>query len=225
MFFDQTKLTSDIKVDSELKQEKIIPICLGALNLDKHFNAETEVKQLGWGVIYEESPEPKDNGGIRDPIYSSCMTGQASHYTWRFQNCDMKKMKKSFKKKTTWACEKTLPPPDYRKGQAKICKDYINTANTMENALDRATTLSETRLKDVDIIYVNEGNGRTEECFNTKLLSEFGWCYLKDFKEKHDKIYAWKKGWKNDAAWGICSPSCNVQYMKVRISIYIKWQI
>ena len=47
-------------------------------------------------------------------------------------------------------------------------------------------------------------------CVNPKFLRSFGWCYLKDYPERHED-----KNW-NGEAWGICSPSCDSKLMKVK---------
>ena len=199
--------------DSELDSAKIIPICLGALNLDKKINDKTEIFQLGWGHVYEEAPPKKDTGGKRDPVYSSCMTSQTSHESWSFQNCDMKRLKQP--RNNNWACDKSNPPPDYEDGKDQRCREYFNMAGSEPFNLDLPKTLSETRLKDVDLIFVKDGKGDTHKCFNPTLLSKFGWCYLKDFREKHDEAFAKENNWNGQDAWGTCSPSCNKYVMKV----------
>ena len=214
----------DLIIDGRLKHAKIVPICLGALDLRKKFTSDTEVIQLGWGDMYQESPSMEDNEGIRDPTYSSCMTSKASHheiYDWRFQNCDMKRMKKRQRgrsKKDIWECEKTLAPPDYEKEQDKKCENYFDIANNIDDDLEPETSISETRMKNIDFIYVENCQGEKEKCFNPDLLSEFGWCYLNDFKEKKERKRSMDgtkvvEKWQAGEAWGICSPSC--RYMKV----------
>ena len=196
-FFEPTALLSLI----QQQQAKIIPICLGALNLNTKINSSTEINQLGWGRIYEESPLLY----TRDPIYSSCMTSKASPLPWRFQNCDMERLK-VWRPNKKWECEKTQPPPDYEKDQLERCQKYFKLAEKVEDNLVVGKTLSETILKKVDHIGVNKGSNdrnvftKQEICYNPKLLSTFGWCYLRDFKGK--------KHWKGRDAWGICSPSC-----------------
>ena len=191
------------------KKAKIVPICLGALNVDKRIDSSTEIIQLGWGFRYEESP--RDPKKVRDPIYSSCMTSQASPIAWRFQNCDMKKLQVLDQNgQSKWECIKNRPPPEYDPRQEQRCEDYFNEAENVEDELNEGKTLSETWLKDVDRINVNPGINdkgvfmKQDQCYNPKLLRTFGWCYLSDFKEKR---------WKGGTAWGICSPSC--QFMQV----------
>ena len=211
-FFDRSRLL----IDTELQNAEIVPICLGALNLGLKIDKDTKIKQLGWGRAYEEFPLKEDTGGIKNPEYSSCMTTQASHDTWRFQNCDMKHLKRPGK--NIWECEKKHGPPDYEKGKVKRCNEYFEKANKAMDPANPGKTFSQTRLKEKDFIYVvNVENGKvkTEKCFNPTLLSNFGWCFLADFREKHDTNYAMQKNWKGGDAWGICSPSCDTKYTNV----------
>ena len=187
------------------RNAKIIPICLGTLNLDKKIKDKTLIRQLGWGIKYEESPLKEDTAEQRDPIYSSCMTSQAGPEQWRFQNCDMKRMKKmGINGKDTWKCDKINPPPDYQrvKGRTKRCRDYFDVANNIEDKLNDNKPLSETWLKDIDFILVEDKNGIPEKCYNEKILLTQGWCYLKDYKEKDLRQS------KGLPAWGTCSSSC-----------------
>ena len=213
-----------------IQQEKaeIIPICLGAVNLDTKINSSTIINQLGWGLIYEESPADRITDyqlalTARSPIYSTCMTSQASPLPWRFQNCDMQRLKVLGQNgKYKWECEKNKPPPDYKDGKAQRCEGYFDMAGKVKDKLDRLEekTLSETILKNVDLIHVNRGADANDEkvflkqdkCYNPNLLSTFGWCYLRDFKDRL---------WKGGDAWGICSPSCD--YMQV--SSFKYWKI
>ena len=208
LFFDHATLMNDV----ELQNAKIVPICLGASNLHTKIDSNTEIRQLGWGNAYEESPLEEDTGGIRDPEYSSCMTTQASPDTWRFQNCDMKKSAIS------GVCKKNQNPPEYDIDKVRRCKEYFDKAYKVNDPHHPGKTLSETRLKDMDFIYVvniENGKAEKEKCFNPTLLSNFGWCFLSDFKEKHDTRYAKHKQLKGGEAWGICSPSCNEEYTEV----------
>ena len=212
LFFDHATLLNDIK----LQNAEIVPICLGALELHTKIDKDTEIRQLGWGTAYEEFPLKAYTGGIRDPKYSTCMTSQASPDTWRFQNCDMRKLKTPGK--NIWQCEKNRRPPDYEKGKVKICKDYFDIASKVKDKANPGKTLSETRLKDIDfidVVIVENGKAKKEKCFNPTLLSNFGWCFLYDFREKHDKSYAMQQNWQGGKAWGICSPSCDEEYTKV----------
>ena len=62
MFFDSTKLMIQ-SASTHLKNAHIIPICLGALNLNKKVDmSNTEIKGVGWGLLYEEIPDPKNYG-------------------------------------------------------------------------------------------------------------------------------------------------------------------
>ena len=210
-FFDPDMLLYFHNVFGRFINAEIIPICLGALNLKMKLSSKTEIKQLGWGIIYEEVPKA-ENQFVRDPIYSSCMTSQASPPTWRFQNCNMDHLKSN-----GWSCEKVRPPPDYKNDEERICKEYFTLAKKVKDVFDieKIKTLEETRLKNVDLIWVNRKDYITgmltqEKCYNPALLSTFGWCYLADYEELHKQT-----NWPGPHAWGICSPSCNDGYMQV----------
>ena len=73
----------------------ILPICLAAKNSD--LNNE-KIMGVGWGLIYDESPE---SDSTEDPYYSSCMTNEAGPDEWIFNHCDMQ-----FIKNNNWSCEK-----------------------------------------------------------------------------------------------------------------------
>ena len=185
----------------------IVPVCLAAVSTplgDKKF------KLLGWGVRYEETPRYAGRFTKRNPILSSCMTNQAGPLQWRFQNCDMKRLKRPGKNgKYVWKCDTVNPPPDYKssKGRSKRCREYFNVANNIKDKLNSNKPLAETWLKDIDFIYVYDKNGDKEQCYNQKLLTTRGWCYLKDYKEKGKKKSSGKKQLEVHA-WGFCSSSC-----------------
>ena len=209
-FFDTEKLFKD------LKKSKIVPLCLGKESLDITNKA---VKGAGWGVEYEEIPKIKP----RKPIFSSCMTSQASPDMWRFQNCDLDRLSVSPGSKNL-ECYKKRSPPDYKKGQSQKCEKIFNDA---QNILDGhwiipykigqspSKTIKD-KLSKVDKIYLSstlDPNERFDDlkdpevCYNPDLLSNNGWCYLKDFPEKWEAQSA-GKSW-NREAWGICSPACD----------------
>ena len=96
LFFDPEKL---LLMDN-VENAKIVPLCLGAESLDIR---NKEVLGLGWGIQYNEYP---DIGSTRNPILSSCMTSEASLDKWKFQNCDMRRMKKNKRGQ----CNKKDPP-------------------------------------------------------------------------------------------------------------------
>ena len=218
MFFDSTKLMIQ-STSTHLKNAHIIPICLGALNLNKKVDmSNTEIKGVGWGLLYEEIPDPKklwsDNPDAEDPVYSSCMTSQASPGSWRFQNCDMQKMKKQKNPPTgnIWTCEKTKPPPEYKNDQEERCQNYFIKFGKLIDKIDPTKDLTEKRLNDIDLMYVEDEDGKKieETCYNPRKLLEHGWCFLKDYPEKY------KRKWKGGVAWGICSNSCNSHLMEVK---------
>ena len=215
MFFDSTRLMKQRR----LKNAPIVPICLGALNLNNEVDmSNTEIKGVGWGVIYEEVPDASDTGGTRDPVYSTCMTSQASPDSWRFQNCDMEKMKtvKISSTDNIWTCEKSKPPPEYNIDQSERCQNYFSRFERLIDKLEPTKNLAEERLNDIDVMYVEDKDGKKikETCYNPKKLLERGWCYLKDYPEKY------KRNWKGGVAWGICSNSCDSNLMKVKTLQY-----
>ena len=54
---------------------------------------------------------------------------------------------------------------------------------------------------------------------NPKLLSDNGWCYLKDYPEKWE-AKARGKPWTRKA-WGFCSSSCNTQIQVIYVFLSI----
>jgi len=65
MFFNRKELSDEDK----LKAARIVPICLGTLDLNKKVNmGYTEIKGVGWGNSYEEIPDFRKTGK-RDPVY------------------------------------------------------------------------------------------------------------------------------------------------------------
>ena len=112
-FFDKDALYSDFKFGTkqQVRDARVIPLCLASEN------SEITGKTLtgaGWGKEYNEQ-ELKDP---RDPDYSSCMTSEKSLREYRFQNCDMKKIKDN-----NFECRTDKPPP-----RDKKCKLYIKKA-------------------------------------------------------------------------------------------------
>ena len=209
VFFEKKLLA----IPSSLKAAKIIPLCLGSAQLDLENRAITGV---GWGWIYEEAPninKPK----LRDPIYSSCMTSQASPYQWRFQNCDMRRMRNP----TTglYECDRVNEPPDYTPGQRQRCQNFFQRA--MDGYLDvlDGKPLNDI-LEDVDVYRYNddiEEDDRVTECLNPNLLKKHGWCYLKDFPKETSN--------PGKEAWGICSPGCDPEILKVSLEIKIESRV
>ena len=75
------------------------------------------------------------------------------------------------------------------------------------------------------IVSVERRNGKVvivdregkEVCYNPVKLSEHGWCYLKDFPEKHeDEMKNKRDKWNKIPGWGICSEGCDTTLLKVR---------
>ena len=186
-FFDKIGL-QDV---SELNRAQIIPICLAALN--RHLGTDEILRGVGWGDAYEESPKSRK----RKPVYSTCMTSEASPLDWRFQNCDMKNIRKR-----GWKCEKTKSPPSYHKGDREKCMHLFI------DALIHKDKLESKQLADVDVMLITDGT-TTKECFQPTLLQKRGWCKLQ-YQERKDEV-----------SWGICSPSCDFMEIQASTSNYI----
>ena len=204
-FFDPNILRNQFA----LERANIVPVCLPTLKLDRKVDmSEAVIIGAGWGKLYDEAPTATDRTN-RNPLYSSCLTSQTSPYFWRFQNCDMQRMKQPGN--NNWQCEKSKPPPNYSNGQRIRCKNYFRSVGQAKDVLEltKPKTLAETRLDETDIIYIYSGKTQKETCFNPKKLSQHGWCYLKDFPQKH------QPNWNGEEAWGTCSSSCNSELMRV----------
>jgi hypothetical protein len=196
VFFDRNKLILMPNVENA----KIVPLCLGAESLDIR---NKEVLGLGWGIQYNEYP---DIGSTRNPILSSCMTSEASLDKWKFQNCDMQRMKKNKRGK----CNKKDPPPSYQQNQDQECRDNFIKAKKLQDIDDLSKTIAG-KVRKIDKMYIYDANGKKTTCYNPTKLKQSGWCYLKDFKEKYDANY------KGEDAWGICSPSCRLKKVLVMV--------
>ena len=218
-FFDKRLLA----LPSSLKVAKIIPLCLGKAKLDL---AKKDITGVGWGLIYEEAPntnKPKP----RNPIYSSCMTSQASPHQWRFQNCDMRRMRN--RQTGLYECDRNNDPPDYTPGQAKRCQDFFQ--NTMHGYIDHLSgkSLKDT-LEEVDMYEYSDDIEKSKKneiiviqryvrnyCYNPNLLKKHGWCYLIDFPKDLSN--------PRKEAWGICSPACDPEIIKVSFDIRIEFHV
>ena len=201
VFFDKNTLNNP----SGLRNARIVPICLGALGTEIR---NKRVEGVGWGIMYQEAPVSIP----RNPIFSSCMTSEASPHQWKFQNCDMRRMRRP-QGKHKWECDKINPPPSYKNGQTLICADLFKvTENT--NDKENPGYTHRRKINDVQKIYTVQTNDNKNvmECVNPNLLSRFGWCYLKDFPERHEE-----QNYQGVEAWGICSPSCDPEIIDVRI--------
>ena len=204
-FFNPVELLTEGK----LNEAEIVPICLGSSKLEQSDMPKFDIQGVGWGIQYEEIPRARGTGSIRDPIISSCMTNQASPESWKFQSCDMQRMKQPGVGHNSWACEKIRPPPEYKDGQDQRCRNYFTTFGTVLDQIEPTQNLAESKLNDIDVMYVNDGKGIKETCYNPQKLSRYGWCYLKDYPEKYER------NWDGIQAWGTCSPSCKTQLMQV----------
>ena len=192
-FFDKDALYSDFKFGTkqQVRDARVIPLCLASEN------SEITGKTLtgaGWGKEYNEQ-ELKDP---RDPDYSSCMTSEKSLREYRFQNCDMKKIKDN-----NFECRTDKPPP-----RDKKCKQYIKKAfkKIRENIKKlKMQPIDMVRLSTRDVFYFEEKNGDVVKCVRLDWTLEkyHGWCEL--LKLPHE----------DTIPWGICSPSCSTDMMKV----------
>ena len=203
-FFNPELLNQKI----ELGKANIVPVCLAAVNTplgDKKF------KLLGWGKRYEEEPMyPGVFFDKRNPILSSCMTEQAGPLQWRFQNCDMKTMKKGVLF-DSWSCETKKPPPTYTRLEEQKCKDYWIEAMNTRNQLG----LPSSDIEAQDQLHITATDGSIlNTCYNPGLLRTQGWCKLFKSENSHASIYPGAQ------PWGICSPSCNKKILKVLIYTY-----
>ena len=192
-FFDKIGLQDA----NELNRARIIPICLAALN--RNLGTDEILRGVGWGYAYMESPINRK----RKPVYSSCMTSEASPLQWRFQNCDIKDIRKR-----GWKCEKNKSPPTYNKGDQEKCFHLFNAARIHKGKLDSK------QLAEVDVLLIDDDTTKIETmCFQPTLLKKRGWCKLK-YQENKEVV-----------SWGICSPSCDVKEMQASTSYYINASI
>ena len=192
--------TSTLMDPSALPNARIVPICLGAIGTDIK---NKDVQSAGWGRMYDEAPKSNP----RNPEFSSCMTTQASPKNWKFQNCDMQRMKRG----NNFKCDKTNPPPGYQQEQLETCRRLFMIPDS-EHGKAALTKITKEKIKNVEKVYHMDMQDTTKllTCVNPKILQTFGWCYLKDYPEKHED-----KNWSGEA-WGICSPSCDSKLMKVK---------
>ena len=209
-FFKKNELLNK----NNLKTSKIVPLCLGKEGLERDITYKDLIKGAGWGYTYQEAP-PASPSGQRKPIFSSCMTSQASPDMWRFQNCNLDKLDPNFE------CIKKKDPPDYKPGQKKKCEKIFKEAKKIKDKDPLFKTIKE-KLSKVDKIYLSDTLNKDEKfddlkdpevCYNPKKLSTNGWCYLKDYPEKWE---AQSRGetWTREA-WGVCSPSCDTKFQQV----------
>ena len=193
-FFDKIGLQDA----NELNRARIIPICLAALN--RNLGTDEILRGVGWGYAYMESPINRK----RKPVYSSCMTSEASPLQWRFQNCDIKDIRKR-----GWKCEKDKSPPTYNKNDREKCIQFFDAAHIHKDKLESK------QLKDVDVMYITDDttDDTIETCYQPALLQNRGWCKLQ------------YQANKNVVSWGICSPSCDAKEARVstlkKVYIYI----
>ena len=194
-FFDKAALSQDFLTHDkvEIKTSRIVPICLAAKNSDL---SGMTMRGAGWGLEYQEKPE----NNPRNPEFSSCMTSELSpKVEHRFQNCDMQKIQAN-----DWECRKDSAPDDYPVDE---CRNYFNKAEWTEyrDKLQHRFRLSKKKFDKLfrrDIMYVPNGI-TTTNCTRLDWTEwPYGWCELPGSTDANFK-------------WGICSPSCSEDLMKV----------
>ena len=198
--FDQGALLLDFRSRrrNQIKTSRIIPICLAKEKSD--LSGKT-LKGAAWGLEYEELRE----NNPRNPEYSSCMTSELSLREYRFQNCDMQKIKAN-----DWECRTDQAPNGYPVAE---CEDYFNEALWADYKIKQRFAISQKKLDKLyrrDIMYVK--NSTTDDpitCIRVTGELEPNWRN-------------WRHGWcelpgstSTNFKWGICSPSCSIQLMKV----------
>ena len=195
-----------------VEQAHIIPVCL----IDRGFDfTEKTLTGIGWGINYEEKPI-SDDPNARNPIYSTCMTNEDSPIGSRFQNCDMKEIKKR-----SWECEKKEQPPNYNKDKCQKLFEKAATQDTLTKLDSEAPSTSKRRkidysksfnppgaqghlpevLGNANVMYVKDPNGKiVETCYQETLLKDIGWCFIPSSSQPQK--------------WGFCSRSCSELLMK-----------
>ena len=133
-------------------------------------------------------------------------------------------------------CDTKNDPPDYSPGQGQRCDDLFQ--NILDGVMydkdqnhyqkPNLPTHLEEKMKTVDkIIYVEdlseEARGGEklvkEECYNPDLLKKYGWCYLIDFPKGRSNSGSSPSS--KQEAWGVCSPSCDPEIIKVSFTYEI----
>ena len=181
----------DILMDKDaLGKAVIVPICMVAKEKDFENNEfiNTEFRGFGWGRQYDEAP-------TTDPIYSSCMTSPASPFFYRYQNCDLKVIQKN-----NWLCNTAHDHPGFE----PMCNFYRKQFERNKHSLQRFWS----KLRDIDIVYIIDGYGKTTTCYYPLLMKERGWCYLDS--PTFDPSTAKR-------TWGTCSLSCSDQLKAVYV--------
>ena len=202
LLFNHKKL---LKLSGERKP-LILPICLPSKDLNL---ADKSMHGVGWGLIYHESP-------VRDqrnpnPVYSSCMTNEIGNKDWRFQACNMVKIKNN-----NWSCEKKeLPPMNVRMSRIERiaywyeCQKLFGQARKFFQQSDRSKIDFMNKVDKIIVSHEDDPSKKTV-CYSEKLLKEKGWCEV-----HHADLNT------NPNAWGFCSPSCNPDYLQVLGSVTI----
>ena len=193
LFFDKDALYSDFKFGTkqQVRDARVIPLCLASEG--SHLVGRT-LTGAGWGSEYNEVEEKTP----RDPTYSSCMTSEKSFREYRFQNCDMKKIKDN-----AFECRTDKPPPRDKKCKQYIKKAFKKIRENIRNLILEPIDI--VRLLTRDVFYFEEKNGDVVKCVRLDWTHQkyHGWCELP------------KLPLEDTIPWGICSPSCSTNTMKV----------
>ena len=106
-------------------------------------------------------------------------------------------------KVNNWECRRDIEPKGYPVAK---CEDYFNKAKWTYHTNQQNFHLSTKKFDKIfrrDIMYVWNGAGNTITCIRPNWRNwPHGWCEL-------------PKSTPGDLKWGICSPSCSINLMKV----------
>ena len=205
-FFDKVSL----KDEMSLGNAYVIPVCLPAINTNIN---DKVLRMAGWGLRYQETPDRRSDD---EPVISSCMTNQASPEGWKFQNCDIGRFKYGSGKISFYKCHKKSLPPEFYASDERLCKEYFKKAGKVEDPMNSPKLFKETRLGNIDKMYiVDESNIKIKTCYSPKLLSQNGWCKLKQPEPVNRRD-------PSKISWGICSSSCDSVITRVNITLILR---
>ena len=167
----------------------IAPICIPALEEDF---SEKDIKGVGWGHRYTESPQA-DIQSDRNPAWSSCLANEIGPSLWKFRQCDMAQIKEN-----GWSCDKKGYPPNYN---AANCKVYFDLARTAAQEFGDVVVQEVQSVQKINVVFgkVNKTVGsKGIMCYRDEHFKHVGWC----------KVPEWASGIAHEGGWGFCSPSC-----------------
>ena len=165
--------------------------------------ATKDLKLVGWGSRYTESPTPIPPK-TRSPLYSSCMTNEIGKNEWKFKACEMQELKDQYGEikvceKAVWPKYVTKYPDNYP--HIKCTEYFIKAKKSVKKSLD--PVLNKKELDKADKIIVTDSKGNAEECYKETHFKDMGWCKVQGLQSKEP------------GAWGFCSPSCKGSIIKV----------